>query len=273
MKRYIHVVVIVTLIMLTIVLSAAFALGGIALYLPPRNVRSLAEIFLKTTFNPEYRISPMSPEAVTAIVWDYRGLDTLFETSVMFLAIVGALTLFRGLSEKLSQEEIEYRGGLSVIVKTVTRIAIVMIIAVGASLALHGHLTPGGGFQGGATIAVAPMLIIITFSTYYMSRSISVKKAVLLRSIGLSVIALTTFLVLIIALTQNGTAYIFQNQPKVYADYGIPSYLGDTIVLGGTLLLFNAAETFAVAFGFIALLILITIPEDYAKTIVLEGEE
>jgi formate hydrogenlyase subunit 6/NADH:ubiquinone oxidoreductase subunit I len=38
----------------------------------------------------------MSPKAVTAIVWDFRGLDTYFETSVLFIAIAGLIALFGG---------------------------------------------------------------------------------------------------------------------------------------------------------------------------------
>jgi len=34
---------------------------------------------------------------VGAIVWDYRGYDTLGETSVLFVAVVGVVMLFRGL--------------------------------------------------------------------------------------------------------------------------------------------------------------------------------
>lgn len=261
------------LVLLTIGLGVVVTLGGISFFLPSPDVRSLARIYLETTFNTTFGISPLAPEAVTAIVWDYRGLDTLFETSVMFLAIVGALMVFRGLSEELVMQHKVGEGGLSLIVKTVTRIIVVMITAVGASLALHGHLTPGGGFQGGATIAVAPMIMITTFSLYFLAKKLAIKKAILFRSIGLAVIAITAYLVLVIALVGGGYAYIFQNQAKVGSPYSVPSYIGDATVLGGTLLLFNVAETLAVAFGFVALFILISIPEVSAKEVVSKGEE
>ncbi|MEM4848322.1 MAG: MnhB domain-containing protein [Ignisphaera sp.] len=273
MKRYIHLFAPLALILLTIGFGVVVTLGGISFFLPPLTVRSLAQIYLETTFNINFNISPLVPEAVTAIVWDYRGLDTLFETSVMFLAIVGALMVFRGLSEELLIHQRFSEGGLSIIVKTVTRLVIVMIIAVGASLALHGHLTPGGGFQGGATIAIAPMIMITTFSVHFLAKRLAIKKAVLIRSIGLAMIAITAYIVLIIALTEGGYAYIFQNQAKIGSPYSIPSYVGGTTVLGGTLLLFNLAETLAVAFGFMVLFILITIPETLAREVVCKGEE
>jgi multisubunit Na+/H+ antiporter MnhB subunit len=37
--------------------------------------------------------------AVTAVVFDYRGFDTLGEATVLFAAVVGVLTLFRVLRE------------------------------------------------------------------------------------------------------------------------------------------------------------------------------
>ncbi|MEM0500770.1 MAG: MnhB domain-containing protein [Ignisphaera sp.] len=273
MNRILHTIVMISLILMVIGLAMVLSTGGLGFTVPPSNIRSLATIFLNTTFNLDVRyryISAMSPEAVTAIVWDYRGLDTLFETSVMFIAIVGALAISRGATEKLLKS-FPSTQGMSLIVRTITRIAIVMILAVGGSIALHGHLTPGGGFQGGATIAVAPMLLIITFSIYLFSKMITVYKAVTLRSVGLIGIALSVFIVLFIALVQGGSAYIFQNQPKLYSYYGLPSYI-EPIVLGGTLLLFNTFETLAVAFGFAALFILFMLPEDAVRNAIM-GEE
>ncbi len=274
MGNTLQVVIIISLTLMVIGLAMVLAMGGFGFTVPPSSVRSLATIFLNTTFNldTKYRyVSAMSPEAVTAIVWDYRGLDTLFETSVMFIAIVGALAISRGASEKLLKGFSKTRGGMSLIVKTITRIIIVMIASVGLSITLHGHLTPGGGFQGGATIAVAPMLLIITFSIYLFSKMITVSKAVTLRSIGLIGIALSAFIVLIIAILHGDLAYIFQNQPKLYSHYGLPSY-AEVMVLGGTLLLFNTFETLAVAFGFTALFILFILPEEVVKDII-KGEE
>jgi len=37
--------------------------------------------------------------AVTAVVFDYRGFDTLGEATVLFAAVVGVLALFRKLRE------------------------------------------------------------------------------------------------------------------------------------------------------------------------------
>jgi len=41
---------------------------------------------------------------VTAVLFDYRGLDTLGEATILFSAVVGVLTVLRGLKEKRGEE-------------------------------------------------------------------------------------------------------------------------------------------------------------------------
>jgi len=52
---------------------------------------------------------------------------------------------------------------MSVVVRTVTRIILPLVLIFGAYVIMHGHLTPGGGFQGGAVAASAVALLAITF--------------------------------------------------------------------------------------------------------------
>jgi multicomponent Na+:H+ antiporter subunit B len=53
--------------------------------------------------------------------------------------------------------------GMSVIVRTVTRFVYGLIILFGFYVIMHGHLTPGGGFQGGAVVASAFALLLVAF--------------------------------------------------------------------------------------------------------------
>ena len=52
---------------------------------------------------------------------------------------------------------------MSRIVRTVTTLIYGFIIVYGFYVILHGHLTPGGGFQGGAIVASAFALLIVTY--------------------------------------------------------------------------------------------------------------
>jgi len=55
--------------------------------------------------------------------------------------------------------------GMSTIVRTVTRFVYGLIIIFGFYVIMHGHLTPGGGFQGGAVVASAFALLLVAFGT------------------------------------------------------------------------------------------------------------
>ena len=52
---------------------------------------------------------------------------------------------------------------MSKIVRTTTNILYSFIIIFGFYIIMHGHLTPGGGFQGGAVVASAFALLVISY--------------------------------------------------------------------------------------------------------------
>ncbi|ADV65115.1 Na(+)/H(+) antiporter subunit B [Desulfurococcus mucosus] len=220
----------------------------------------LPYFYLWTTYNPQlpsYTVN--SPEAVTAIVWDYRGLDTLFETSVFYLALVAGIALARGIRYRLPSGG---DRGLSVIVKTVSKLTLPMIITVGASIGLHGHLTPGGGFQGGATAAVAPMVAIIVFSVAFLvERGLSKENMLVLRSIGLTGIGLTAVLLFFVGLLYGVNAYVFQNMAKPFSPVSFPWEVNGALI-SGTLWFFNLFEFIAVTAGFTIAFMLLAMPED-----------
>lgn len=53
--------------------------------------------------------------------------------------------------------------GMSPIVKTVTRLATSFITLYGVYVVLYGHVSPGGGFAGGAIIAAGLILLLLAF--------------------------------------------------------------------------------------------------------------
>ena len=57
----------------------------------------------------------------------------------------------------------EHGSGMSVIVKTVTRLTVGLILLYGIYIVLHGHLTPGGGFAGGVIIALSLVHLVLAF--------------------------------------------------------------------------------------------------------------
>lgn len=261
--------VIVALSIAIFVLSLAYvaSLGGLG-PLPPVDVRRIAYAYLNLTYNPWIPyLTSYALESVTAIIWDFRGLDTLYETAVFYGAVIASIALYRGVvigHAKKRREEL----GLSPIAKTVTRLSFVLIPTVAASVALHGHLTPGGGFQAGSIATVVIVLAIIVFSRYFLpSHGISKNRALLLRSLGLVGVGLTSVAILLVAVILGVNAYIFQNQAKVNAPLSFPARIDD-YTLGGSLLFFNVFEFIAVAFGFTIVFLLLSVSEEEVKKVV-----
>jgi len=52
---------------------------------------------------------------------------------------------------------------MSVVVRATARILVPIALVFGGYMILHGHLTPGGGFQGGAVAASAVALFLVAF--------------------------------------------------------------------------------------------------------------
>jgi len=93
---------------------------------------------------------------VTAIVVTYRGLDTLGEVTVLFLtAMILGYILRQGGREKTEKDT------TSEILITAAKVLIPGSIVLGVYVFINGHLTPGGGFQGGAIIGTAITLMIL----------------------------------------------------------------------------------------------------------------
>jgi len=93
-----------------------------------------------------------SANAVTSVVAYFRGLDTLGEVTVLFLSIFGI---------SLSVEKSSMRNILSYensLLRSGTKVLFPLILIFGLYIIVHGHLSPGGGFQGGVIIASAFLL-------------------------------------------------------------------------------------------------------------------
>lgn len=93
--------------------------------------------------------------AVSAVLLGFRGLDTLGELSILFAAATaGGLVLGH-----------RRPGGdgppAGAILQAGTRLLFPLMLVVGFYIVLHGHLTPGGGFQGGVILAAAFFLPVL----------------------------------------------------------------------------------------------------------------
>jgi len=65
-----------------------------------------------------------------------------------------------GMVKETSQPEYK----TSLVIQTVTRMMLPFLLMFGLSLIVHGHLTPGGGFQGGVVIGATFILLGLSFN-------------------------------------------------------------------------------------------------------------
>lgn len=107
---------------------------------------------------------------VTAIVVNFRGFDTLGEVTVLFLAAMGLASIMYRRKTK-GEKEVRAKKASSRILQVGAQIIFPMMVVLGAYVFIHGHLTPGGGFQGGAIIATASLLMLITYRKFKVNHN------------------------------------------------------------------------------------------------------
>lgn len=136
------------------------------------------------------------PNTVTAVVVTYRGLDTLGEVTVLFLATAGVGFMLK----KRKTKNVPRREG-SEILQTGAGFLTPLILLLGVYVFSHGHLSPGGGFQGGVLIASAFLLLTMAKIEFHFSKqlihfteSLSGSVYVLLAIIGLIIVGVNHFL-------------------------------------------------------------------------------
>ena len=126
---------------------------------------------------------------------------------------------------------------MSKIVRTQANFLYPFILIFGFYIVAHGHLTPGGGFQGGAVIATGIALVIGAYGYDRIKSWIKKSTLTATESIGLLCFIITAFIGL-------GTSFFYNflaNSGSLFGDkvpYGVnPGYLNTA----GTLPIMNLA--------------------------------
>ena len=82
---------------------------------------------------------------------------------------------------------------LSKIVRTVANQLILFILIFGLYVIAHGHLTPGGGFQGGAVIVSGVVMLLVAFSSKELKKSLHERALSIMESTGALIFAALAF--------------------------------------------------------------------------------
>jgi len=85
------------------------------------------------------------------------------------------------MSGKLSDSN---KPGMTLIVKTITRLTVGLIFLYGIYIVMHGHLSPGGGFAGGVIIALSFIHFMLAFGKDLALKKLSSGAASLFENFG-----------------------------------------------------------------------------------------
>jgi multicomponent Na+:H+ antiporter subunit B len=107
---------------------------------------------------------------VTGMILDYRAFDTFGESNVLFIATCTVLILLRvdkkknlKLAAAEARREKYYEPKDDSILQKITFLLFPIIVIFGIYVILNGHISPGGGFSGGAIIGAGLILYANAF--------------------------------------------------------------------------------------------------------------
>lgn len=154
------------------------------------------------------------PNLVTAVLADYRSVDTMFETAVVFCAGLACFLLLRDFTPKKDHYYRHMPSGVilhvknpdrqvivgnefedidkewlppDTIIKTVCRMLIPFIQIYALYVVAHGDFSPGGGFQGGVIFGSSLILLAISYNLKYLLKRVSEKFLGILSAAGVLV--------------------------------------------------------------------------------------
>jgi multicomponent Na+:H+ antiporter subunit B len=105
-------------------------------------------------------------DSVSAVNFDYRGVDTIGEEFILFVSVMGAMVLLReAQQERKKPLRDAISAGRNVGPSDAMQLWILAMVApkllFGIYIITHGQLTPGGGFQGGVILATVVLIIYL----------------------------------------------------------------------------------------------------------------
>lgn len=93
----------------------------------------------------------------SAVVFDYRALDTLGEELILFTCVIGVALLLR--SSRRDEERRPADRTTSRAQRHLGALLVPVTLLLGLWTVAYGYLTPGGGFQGGVICGAAALLV------------------------------------------------------------------------------------------------------------------
>jgi multicomponent Na+:H+ antiporter subunit B len=104
-------------------------------------------------------------DMVTVLNFDIRAFDTLGEEFILFASVLGVILILREVRGEQRPQQAEpgeqFFAGASEALRALALALGPALISLGVYVVVHGHMTPGGGFQGGVILAAAPLAVFL----------------------------------------------------------------------------------------------------------------
>jgi multicomponent Na+:H+ antiporter subunit B len=125
---------------------------------------------------------------VSSVNFDLRAIDTFGEETILIAAVVGTTALLRPAKEE-TRRRIPGAGRTLGSTRLVGYLLLPVTMVIGLDVVIHGHLTPGGGFQGGVVLATALHLLYVAGSYPALDRARPLEIVEILDGIGAATFA------------------------------------------------------------------------------------
>jgi len=114
-----------------------------------------------------------SENIVTSIILNYRGFDTNGEVTVIVTALMAVIAILTGVRDAGTKPAAEAsRVAPSVIVRFIVRVLAPFILVFAVYVILNGHITPGGGFQGGTMLGALVIALTLVLGEHESAKLI-----------------------------------------------------------------------------------------------------
>ena len=182
-----------------IILVAALGILFVMFFLSMEEMEDLFKNDAKLYFFEHGLDDTGSSNLITAILLDYRLFDSLFEAGILLVAVSGVIWISRHDFEERNAHFMLDKYKTPELFVTLSRFVFPLLLMLGFFIILNGHLTPGGGFQGGAVVATAILIL------YFIDKNkeTDIKRIVTIEK----VLYLAIILVALLSLFTRSTAF------------------------------------------------------------------
>ncbi|MER2064182.1 MAG: MnhB domain-containing protein [Alkalibacterium sp.] len=109
-------------------------------------------------FTDDFLAQTGATNSVAAIYLNYRVFDTLFEALMLMVSVMEVINVSwankHAEQYQFEEDELNRKNNSEIVIRMVG-IIYPFVLLIGLYIIINGHVSPGGGFQGGAILATA----------------------------------------------------------------------------------------------------------------------